>query len=95
MKMERAQFNNFKNVITDKRKSEETPVEIDTATVDALASHEEAEKHLSLVNKELSDRAKTVITDNPGTGKKVTNKFTKTLKLDESVEDFNLNTFRP
>lgn len=57
---------------------------------DAVQTHAEVNKHLQSVKKELEDRAKPILLDPPGTGNPVKTKYTQPLKLDESIEDFNL-----
>lgn len=58
---------------------------------DAYDESEKTSKHLKGVKDELDKRAKCVITDNPGTGKEIKNIYTRQLKLDEGIEDFDIS----
>lgn len=71
-----------------------------TATVplvmkDAYDESEKNSKHLQKVKKVLDDRAKSVVTDNPGTGATMPkNMYTAPLKLDENIEDFSIENYK-
>jgi hypothetical protein len=58
---------------------------------DAYDDSDRTSKHLQKVQDELYKRAGCVITDNPGTGKEVKNVYTKQMKLDEEIEDFDIS----
>ena len=88
----RVMSENFENV----KRALETNDGVDvTATIplvmkDAYDESERNAKHLQGVKKVLDDRAKSVIMDNPGFGKDIKNIYTKSYKLDEDIEDFNI-----
>lgn len=93
MKMMTENFENIKRAL-------ETNDGVDvTATIplvmkDAYDESEKTSKHLQGVKKALDDRAKGVITDNPGEGSKLPkNIYTQPIKLDEDIEDFNIEDF--
>ncbi len=88
---------NFENV---KRALESNDGVGVTATIplvmkDAYDNAERNQKHIQGVKKVLDDRAKSVITDNPGEGSKMPkNIYTQPLKLDEDIEDFSIEDYQ-
>lgn len=98
-KIKRESFDSFKDAQVDEKEaksflSQKAIGETDATTTKANNDHDNAVRHLSLVKKELEDRAEGVTPDSPDTGKQVKNPYTKTYKLDESIEDFNINSVR-
>ena len=93
MKMMTEDFDNIKRALesTDGVEVEATmPLVMKDAYDDSVRNS----KHLKGVRDELDKRAKCVITPNPGTGKEVKNAYTKALKLDEDIEDFNIESVK-
>lgn len=61
---------------------------IDATTAKAYHENKEAEDSKEEIKKELDDKAKDVVTDNPDSGKEIKNDYTAKLVLDESIDDY-------
>ena len=88
MAIEKIALDNVKRVV------ENEPVEVaahvDIGTAAAYEESIEAAEHVDEVNTELAKTAESVVTDSPETPKvKEDSIYTKKLKLDESIEEFN------
>lgn len=69
----------------------DTHVEIDPILADAYEQNKEIELHVEEVFDELNKKAEEVVEENPEAPIPIENNYTKTLKLDESLEDFELD----
>lgn len=82
-------IDNVAKVIEDKDGIEIEGV-VNLATAEAYAQSKKVDKHLQEVKDELDEKAKAVITENPGTGTEIKNVYTAKLTLDESLVDFSV-----
>ena len=92
MKITKEAFENMKKPIEGRDAKIDVHSEVPLATKVAYEDSIKSGKHIQAVKDHLGKVAKSVITDNPGTGKdiKKMNGYTKPLKLDEDQEDFDI-----
>lgn len=65
-------------------------VEVDPILASAYIENKDAEQHVEEILDELTDKAEEVVEDSPEASLPLENIYTKSLKLDESIEDFRL-----